>query len=77
MNTHPNANTTRTRHLHDRLGAVLRRRFLPTRPDDRGSLMTEYPVVTAIVVAAGITALGIIATGVESTANYIVGLLPG
>lgn len=39
--------------------------------------MTEYPVVTAIVVAAGITALGIIATGVESTANYIVGLLPG
>lgn len=77
MNTHPNAKTTRTHRLHHRLGVALRRRLRPTHLDDRGSLMTEYPVVTAIVVAAGITALGIIATGVESTANYIVGLLPG
>lgn len=73
MNTH----TSGVHHLHRRLGAALRSYLLPARLDDRGSLMTEYPVVTALVVAAGITALGIIANGVQETANFIVGLLPG
>lgn len=70
-------NTNRAHPMGHRLASALRRALIPATADDRGSFMTEYPVGTALIVAAGIGAIALITNGLEGTANFIVGMLPG
>ncbi|MFL1427529.1 MULTISPECIES: Flp family type IVb pilin [unclassified Nocardiopsis] len=65
---------------HHRLRQALHRLLTPSHADlreDRGSFLTEYPVGTALIVAALIVILAIITNGLENTANTVVSMLPG